>query len=174
MGLNTELDGPMQMLRRVIIGVVVVLPVVAMAKRTSDYIVPPYGVRLVHGTLGLLLLALPIGVIVAFVARMTGTDWARRVARSILAVSCTVVIGAMVAALDSLNDEGWNPAFLGSPFVALALPLGLYFALPPTDARRRIVIVATAGSAILGIVVVAVLGGEILQWARYQGWPVMW
>lgn len=162
------------MLRRLIVLVVAVLPVIAMAKRTSDYVAPPYGARLVYASLGLLLLSLPVTASVALAARVTGADWGRRVSMSLLAIVGTVLIGAMIAALDGLNDEGWNPAFFGSPFVAFALPMGLYFALPPTPSRSQTLAVVSAGAAVIGIIVVAALGGEILQWAHARGWPVMW
>jgi peptidoglycan/LPS O-acetylase OafA/YrhL len=95
-------------------------------------------------------------------------------AKSVVAISCVVFVGAMIAALDGLNDEGWNPAFFGSPFVAVSLPVGLYFAIPRSSQWRQTALVLGAIVAALGTIVVAALGGEILHWMQGHGWPVMW
>jgi hypothetical protein len=157
------------------LGVLVVLvPVCAYAKRTSDYVPPPYGVRLLQGGFGLLFLVLPIAVAVAIVARMAGPDWLPRMAKSVVAISCVVFVGAMIAALDGLNDEGWNPAFFGSPFVAFSFPMGLYFAIPRSSEWRETALILGVIVAVLGTIVVAAFGIDILHWVRGHGWPVMW
>jgi peptidoglycan/LPS O-acetylase OafA/YrhL len=150
------------------------LPVFAYAKRTSDYVAPPYGVRLLQGGCGLVLLVLPIAAAVAILVSMTGANKLSRLAKALGAMLCVVLAGAMVAALDSLNDEGWNPAFFGSPFVALSFPLGLYFAIPRSSKSRRTALVLSTVVAVLGAIVVAALGTEFLQWMHGLGWPVMW
>jgi peptidoglycan/LPS O-acetylase OafA/YrhL len=162
-------------MRHFFLGVLVfLLPVCAYAKRASDYVPPPYGVRLLQGGLGLLFLALPIAVVVTIVARMAGPHWLPRMAKSLVAILCFVLVGAMIAALDGLNDEGWNPACFGSPFVAFSFPLGLYFAIPRSSERHQTALVLGVIVAVLGTMVVAALGIEILHWVREHGWPVMW
>jgi peptidoglycan/LPS O-acetylase OafA/YrhL len=169
--LNSWLD---KMLRFFLGALIVLLPAFAHAKQTSDYVPPPYGVRLLQGGFGLLLLVLPIAVAVSIVARMAGPDWLPRMVKSVVVLLCVVLVGAMIAALDGLNDEGWNPAFFGSPFVAFSFPVGLYFAIPRSSERRQTALVLGVIVAALGTIVVAALGGEILHWLRGLGWPVMW
>jgi hypothetical protein len=162
-------------MRRSLIGVfLLVSPLFAYAKRSSDYVAPAYGVRLLHASIGLLVLVLPIAAIVTIVARVAGTNYMPRLARSIVAVSCVVFIGAIVAAIDGLNDEGWNPALFGGPFVAFSLPVGLYFAMPRNSERRAISLAVGMFIAFVAMIGLALFGGEILHWARAQGWPVTW
>lgn len=77
-----------------------------------------------------------------------------------------------MAAVDGLNDEGWNPAFLGAPFVAIALPVGSYFALARTG--RTAIIFVTSIVAALAVLPIATVGGQIIEALSSRGWPVTW
>ena len=147
------------------------LPILHHVERTTDYVPPVYAIRLVRSFVTLSLFALP-GLLAAFL--FAGRRFDRRVARAIGVWALLILVGAVVAATDAMNDEGWNPTFYGGPFVAMSLPAAIAFAVPRDDSRRISMIVVAAIAAFPLALLVSGLGSALVQWAFDHGIPLTW
>jgi hypothetical protein len=126
-----------------------------------------YAERLARGLLALSALSFPIAI-VAIVTAL------RSRGRTITVYALCVAIGAALAAIDANNHRGWNPGLIGAPFVALALPLVLFFAVPPGHPKRTNIAVMAAVAAIPIALLMSSIGAELIRIAYQRGWPVSW
>ena len=139
------------------------------AKRHPSYVPPPYLERVARAALGLLPLSITCTGACLAVARKASAD---RQKRLIVGAVLLTLAGAAVAALDNWNDELWNPAFWGSPFIA-AIPLLSVLLLWRTVAVWKRVAVGVLLAPILAIGL-WLLGDEWQNWGYLRGWPVSW
>lgn len=153
---------------------VLLLAVAVQAKRTSDYVPPPYLERVARAAFTLAVLALPALLAAAAVVVVRSHAAVRHsLVRMGLAWMALIAAGALVAAFDASNDELWNPAFFGAPFVGASLPAAIWFGSPPD--RRNIA--TTATSVFLGALLagaVATVGIYLVQWGMAEGLPTGW
>lgn len=154
---------------------VLLFAIAVQAKRTSDYVPPLYLERVARAALSLAMLAFPaLLAAAAVVVIRSGTGEVRdSLARMGLAWAALIAAGALVAACDASNDELWNPAFFGAPFVGASVPAGIWFGLPQD--RRNLV--TTAASVFLGVLLagaVATVGIYLVQWGMAEGLPTGW
>ena len=147
------------------------LPILHHVERSTSYVPPAYAIRVVRSFVTLSLFALPSAV-AAFLA--AGRRFDRRVARAISVWALIILAGALVAATDAINNEGWNPTFYGGPFVAMSLPVALALAVSPNDPRRTSMIVVTAIAAFPFALLVSGLASALVQWAFDRGVPLTW
>ena len=85
-----------------------------------------------------------------------------------------VLIGAFVAATDSMNARRFNPAFYGGWFVAAALPCAVAVALPKNERKTSILIMASMAAIPLGLIL-AGFGSVVLSWfTDTTGIPTSW
>src|SRR5258706_2784664 len=156
------------------LALVLLVAIAVQAKRTSDYVPPPYLERAARAAFSLAVLALPALLAAAAVVVVRSRAAVRdSLARMGLAWAALIAAGALVAAFDASNDELWNPAFYGAPFVGASLPAAIWFGLPP----ERRYIVATATSVFLGAILagaVATVGIYLVQWGMAEGLPTGW
>lgn len=156
----------------VLLLVVAVMPAIVEAKRAVGDLPPPYMVRFVRSMLALLIMGAPtILVSAAFARRQRNT---RCLLRTLAVTVGVIAAGAAVAAIDGRNDEGWNPAFFGGPFVAVALPVGVHFAQSSATARRKAVTLGTSIVAVFAALPLMIVGGYVVDVLRRAGWPVTW
>src|SRR6266487_4072193 len=103
-----------------------------LAKRTTDYVPPPDLERLVRGFVALAPLSAVLAGLSLLALRKFNLAKPRGQRRRFLvgAFVLTLTGAAVAAALDRLNDELWEPAFWGSPFLAAIPVLGLLCLAP--------------------------------------------
>lgn len=156
--------------RIAIVAVLVTLPVFAYAKRTSDYVPPPYASRVARSFFALAILALPSFATAVGMARGDRKRMGRAVA-----ISCAFLLaGAAVAATDARNDELWDPAFRGGPFVGLSLIAAIAAAARKDDPRRSSKIAVGGILAIPYALAVSGFGTLLTTWAHVHGVPLSW
>lgn len=171
---NCPSSGTLPRMRRTfIIFVCLSAPVIAEAKRQAGYAPPPYAARFSYALLGLSIVCAPILTLSAVKISLSRTEQ-YNLKVYVLASISVVAIGAAVAALDGQNDEGWNPALFGTPFVAASFPLALYVSISRDSAKRGTVVAGAAVIAILATLPLMVVTGEVLQRLKNRGWPVAW
>jgi hypothetical protein len=124
------------MKRILTIAALLFVPIEAFAKKSPDFMPPPYSVRASRSFIALLPVACVLGLALYFLHRTLdrNTCTSRRLSWIII-VFALVCAGSLLAATDWLNDEGWNPAFWGGPVIALMAPISLFvlnkrFSLP--------------------------------------------
>jgi hypothetical protein len=144
----------------------------AYAKRAMDYEPPPYFSRLSLSLVGVLPLAVLV-VLVCGLGAALFTSLPKPATRKLVIGSGVLfVCGCVVAALDGLNDEGWDPAFLASGFLALIPGVTLYLnSARPRPVGFALIALVLAVPSWLGLVLL----GDLWQgWARAHGIPASW
>jgi carbon starvation protein CstA len=126
---------------RIVLFVVLLLTMTetAFAKRTKDYVPPPYTSRVSAALFTLAPVACLLGVLSYFALSRYGTS--TRGTSAILAAAITaacLLVGSCWAATDALNDEAWNPSLIGGLALAAIFPLTLLTAPSKIAWRTRI------------------------------------
>jgi hypothetical protein len=142
------------------------------AKRASDHVSPPYLERVARSAAGLS----PIGAILAAVSIVSMRPFSsvsegkRR--KFLAGVVLLILLGSVVAALDSLNDELWNPGLWGSPFLAAIPFLAILNLLPNLIVWKRLSLGVAFAIPTWLFAVVACF--EWQYWGREHGLPTFW
>jgi len=112
------------------------LPLNAFAKKSPDFVPPPYSVRASKSFLALLPVACVLGLALYFLYYyLDRNTCVKNRLVWVIIVFVLVCAASLLAATDWLNDEGWNPAFYGGAVIALMAPISLFvlnkrFSLP--------------------------------------------
>ena len=142
----------------------------AFAKRSSDYIAPPYFSRLLSSLVGVVPLSLvliAICILAMLYVRSTGSA----IRRFLLVSGTLIVAGCLLAATDSLNDELWQPWLWAGLFVTFVPTAAIYLARPHPSPSRWVLIVLL----VVPIWIVLTLCGSSWQvWAFSHGIPASW
>jgi hypothetical protein len=150
------------------------LPILHHVERSASYVPPAYIARFARSLVTLALFGVP-GVIAAIAAaRRKPDDLGRRVRMALVLFALIIGLGALIAATDAMNDEGWNPTFYGGPFVAATLPACVIAATPREDSHRVSFIVIALILALPLALLISGLGSVLVQWASDHGLPLTW
>ena len=134
---------------------------------------PAYLVRVAIALFSLTLFSLPQALAAVAIASQTGGG-GRRSLKAFLASIPLLLLGALAAATDARNTLGLNPIFYGAPFVALALPLVLWLAIPPSSPRRTSALVIGLMLVPPITLILAGFGSIPQRWAVVHGLPFAW
>lgn len=155
------------------IALATVIGTIAYGKRPPEYSPPSFEIRFGRSLLGLSMLALPImsGIVLGW--QLNPTRHRHFLLRPLATTIVLLVLGATFAALDAVNDEGWQPALFGTPFLLMAIPIAYWVGTPAGD-RKVATLWLFAAAAVIGVVPCISLVLALTRWAASKGWPVTW
>ncbi|WP_027360793.1 hypothetical protein [Desulforegula conservatrix] len=117
------------------------LPSNAFAKKVIDYIPPPYWMRYLISVLTILPIAIIFGSISYFAIKLIEKEIPVKKRNYF---SCFVLVVALIScafsANDSLNDEMWNPYFMGANFLSLIIPFVAVYLLTKIKLWARLLL----------------------------------
>jgi len=145
----------------------------AFAKRPSDYLPPPYVLRLARSVITLSVFACVIVVVlygVCLLLDRAGPRAARK--QFVVVVAGLTLLGGGFAAADALNDEGWNPAMSGGLVLSLSAPAALLLLARARPLWFRLLL---GGGLMIPVYYWLVLVGIPFQeWGLKNGLPTTW
>jgi hypothetical protein len=142
----------------------------AFAKRSNDYIPPPYFSRFLYSLVGVVPLSL-ILIAICVLAMLYVGSTGSAIRRFLLVSGALVVAGCLLAATDWLNDELWQPWLWAGLFVTFVPTAAIYLAGPGPSPSKWVLIVLSLVPTWL----VLTLCGSLWQvWAFHHGIPASW
>ena len=97
------------------------------AEKSTNYTAPPYLVRFGRSVVFLGITGMSVAAILFFVQLWLSHGLVARTGRVIFwqTTGALILVAAMLAATDDMNDERWNPAHTGSFILTILLPLAV-------------------------------------------------
>jgi hypothetical protein len=148
-------------------------PTVAFAKRTSDYVPPPFATRLFCSFMTILPCMAVLSLAAYFVMRMFDKESARNKKTIYFCIVAILIIASSVwSAMDALNDELCSPSSEGTFAGALIFPIAVLLLNKRMSFIKRLII------AILLVIPSLYLSLFMLEeWqylGRHLGLPTTW
>ena len=143
---------------------IVMLPNIAMAKRSIHYVPPPYITRFLCSLFTLALVAALLAAPSYFSIRLFDPVYCRRKRNLfILIVFIILILATILVSFDALNDELWSPWLTGSPIISLIIPLALLTLTNKFKLWLRLII------SVVSIVPSVILSGFIAYYWQFFG-----
>jgi hypothetical protein len=137
-----------------------ILPTVVFAKKTANYVPPPFATRLLSSFITIVPIIVILSVAAYFLIRMFDKESAKnKKLIFICIVTVLIITSAIWAAMDALNDELSSPAFEGTNVGTLIFPIAVMLL------NRRISFIKR-----LIIAILLVIPSLFLSLFIFEGW----